>query len=165
MNNKYLTLLTVSALAVSAQLLFTEQVQAEIFKCVDTNAEVFYNDKPCSVTQIERKIKAVKDPEYGYIPPAFVDETEGENAQGIIIGETSNNENNSSRKAGGENQQIGNDSAQGSDSSLGSEAKLSTSSKDTLKASDSRNYAQIANTIEDKMHHERMKLKKLKLNQ
>ncbi len=44
---------------------------ADIFKCINVNAEVFYNDKPCPITNVERKIKSVKDPVGGYIPPEY----------------------------------------------------------------------------------------------
>jgi len=60
-----------SALVVSAPLFIVEEAQAQIYKCVDGQAEVFYNDKPCPAKQIEKKIKSEKDPVNVYIPPSF----------------------------------------------------------------------------------------------
>ena len=165
MKNKYLSFLSVSALAVSVQLLVTERAHAEIFKCVNAKAEVFFNDKPCPWTQIERKIKAAKDPKYGYVPPAFVEKTGTRNAQGVIVGGVSNKEINSSQQASGEKQQTGNNSTQGSVSSQDYGSKQSAGSQDSLKVSDSRNIRQIPNTIEDRMHRERMQRKRMKLTQ
>ena len=162
MNNKTLTFLSISVLAVSAHLLISEQVHAEIFKCVNAKAEVFFNDRPCPVTQIERKVKAAKDPKNGYIPPpAFVEKTGKKNAQGVVVGEASNKEMNSSQKAGGEKQQTGNNSTQGSVSSQGYGSNQSAGSQDSLKVSDSGNTSQVANTIEDRMHRERMQRKRM----
>ena len=156
MNNKTLSFLSISVLAVSAHLLITEQVHAEIFKCVDASAEVFYNDRPCPVTQIERKVKAAKDPKNAYIPPAFVEQTGRKNSQGAIVGGASNKEINSSQKAAGEKQQTGNNSAQGS------APKDFAESQDSLKVSDSGNNRQVPNTVEDRMYRERMQRKRMK---
>lgn len=38
----------------------------EIFKCTNEKSEVYYNDKPCPVNDIEKKMQAVKDPENPY---------------------------------------------------------------------------------------------------
>lgn len=162
MNNKTLSFLSISFLAVSAQLLITEQVHAEIFKCVDVNAKVFYNDRPCPVKQIESKVKAVKDPENGYVPAVFVEQTRTKNAQGVAVGGASSKEINSSQKAVGDNQQTGNNSAQGAATSQESEAKLSAGSQDSVKVSDSGNFRQVPDTIEDRMYRERMQRKRMK---
>jgi hypothetical protein len=47
-----------------------------MFKCVSTKGDVFYNDKPCPVTEKETLIKADKAPKNAYIPPAFVNDKE-----------------------------------------------------------------------------------------
>ena len=139
----------------------TGQVQAEIFKCVDAKAEVYFNDKPCHWTQIERKVKAAKDPKNGYIPPAFVEKARTKNAQGVVVGGTSGKEINSSQKAAGGKQQTGNNSTQGSVSSQDYGSNQSAGSQDSLKVSDSGNTSQVANTIEDRMHRERMQRKRM----
>jgi hypothetical protein len=69
-------------------LLMTTQSYATIYKCVNSQAEVYYNDKPCPITNIERKIKAVKDPEGGYIPPAFKEDvSKARRNNGVVVGE------------------------------------------------------------------------------
>lgn len=44
----------------SSSLFVTDQVQAEIFKCVNQQGAVYYNDKPCPVKDTETKIKNAK---------------------------------------------------------------------------------------------------------
>lgn len=51
------------------QFLFVNVLQAEIFKCTNAKDEVYYNDKPCPVDDVEKKLNAVKDPTNGYVPP------------------------------------------------------------------------------------------------
>lgn len=52
-------------------LLIAPIAEAKIYKCVNIDNKVFYNDKPCPVLDKETEINAVKDPLGGYIPPAF----------------------------------------------------------------------------------------------
>ncbi len=85
-------------LTVSVPLFMTAEAQATIYKCVNTNAEVYYNDKPCPVTDIERQIKAAKDPVDGYIPPAFVADDKKVGAKGVLVGGNEDNQNNLSDK-------------------------------------------------------------------
>ena len=152
---------TLSVLSVSALMFVNVQVHAEIFKCVNVQAEVYYNDRPCPVTQIERKVKAVKAPKNGYKPPAFVEKAGVKNSQGVIVGGVSGKEINSSQNSGGEKPQNGNKSTQDSDSSQDYGANPSAKPQGSIKVSDSR----IANTIEDRMHRERMKLKRMQRTQ
>ena len=58
----------------------------EIFKCTNKNSEVYYNDKPCPVNDVESKFKSVKDPTNGYIPPSFVESEIKNNAKGVVVG-------------------------------------------------------------------------------
>ena len=82
---------------VGVPLLISIEAQATIYKCVNaTNTKVYYNDKPCAVTEIEKQIKAVKDPEGGYIPPAFVKDEENTNNKGVVVGDGTDNQQNSS---------------------------------------------------------------------
>ena len=59
--------------------LLAGEAQAGIFKCVNTEGQTVYLDKPCPVKDTETEMKAVKDPNNGYIPPAFAANIEGEN--------------------------------------------------------------------------------------
>ena len=73
---------------IGVPLLISIEAQATIYKCVNaTTTQVYYNDKPCAVTEIEKKIKAVKDPVGGYIPPAFVKDEENTNNKGVVVGD------------------------------------------------------------------------------
>jgi len=67
------------------------QVQAEIYKCVNKQGKTFYNDKACPIYDKETKIKAVKDPKNGYIPPIFVKDKEGK-GKTIVIGRDASKE-------------------------------------------------------------------------
>ncbi len=58
----------VSIIYLSFSLLTTQTALATIFKCTDKQGAVFYNDKPCPVTDEETKLHSVKDPVNGYIP-------------------------------------------------------------------------------------------------
>ncbi len=50
-------------IALSSQTVFAEKKQsAKIFKCTNSKNEVFYNEKPCPINDVEKKIRAVKDP-------------------------------------------------------------------------------------------------------
>jgi len=91
-----------SSLTVSVSFL-TEDVQAKIYKCVNVNGEVLYNDKPCSVAEIESQMKAVKDPKNGYIfspiiPPVEVDGMQNLDGNDLEIVENKLNEDTSSKK-------------------------------------------------------------------
>jgi len=70
MNHK----LNILGTLVFMSLLFSAESHAAIYKCVKANSEVFYNDKPCPVADKETEFNSVKDPENGYIPPAFVED-------------------------------------------------------------------------------------------
>ena len=90
-NKKSLSFLLLPALIVSAPLLMIEKAQAQIYKCVNTQEQVFYNDKPCPVKQIEKKMKSVKDPKNGFIPAPFspskiADEEQNSSTKGGGIG-------------------------------------------------------------------------------
>ena len=49
-------------MVMSSSLLVTDQAQAEIFKCVNQQGAVYYNDKPCPSKDIETQIRNAKDP-------------------------------------------------------------------------------------------------------
>jgi len=70
MKNKKIMMLLVSFTPV----FFLVNAHATIYKCVNINANVYYNDKPCPKNDIERQLKSVKDPVGGYIPPEFVEQ-------------------------------------------------------------------------------------------
>lgn len=46
----------------SALFFYSGQAQAEVFKCVNIQGAVFYNDKPCPKKDKEIKIKIAKAP-------------------------------------------------------------------------------------------------------
>lgn len=56
-------------------LLVIQQAHAKIYKCENSDSEVFYIDKPCPVDDKETKIRAEKDVENGYKPPAMIKKT------------------------------------------------------------------------------------------
>lgn len=69
MNNiKKITSFLISTLAVSASVLMVqntysaEVAKSTFFKCINTEGEVFYKDKPCPVSDKEKKIKVAKTP-------------------------------------------------------------------------------------------------------
>lgn len=84
---------------VASQAILVKPAQAEIFKCKKPSGEVFYNDKPCPVDDEETEMRAVKDPENGYIPAPYtgtqqadqVNKTGGKSTstvnRGVIIGD------------------------------------------------------------------------------
>lgn len=80
------------------------EAQATIYKCVNAQAEVYYNDKPCDVTTIQRKIKAVKDPVAFYNPARYYSSTVAEEStqnsskKGLAIGGGSTNKDVFSKK-------------------------------------------------------------------
>lgn len=80
-------------------LFFIAEAQATIYKCVKKNADVYYNDKPCPVSDKESQLKSVKDPIGGYIPPKYVSKKEGVSSKGVVIGSTVK-ENNIKKKKG-----------------------------------------------------------------
>ncbi len=65
-NQKVLLGATLVALSM---IMIPELVNAEIFKCVNTKGATYYNDKPCPRSNEETKIRGVKDPKGGFIPP------------------------------------------------------------------------------------------------
>jgi len=90
--------------AIFMPLLMSVEAQATIYKCVNAQAEVYYNDKPCHVTTIERKIKAVKGPVGGYIPALYSssavaeESTQNSSKKGLVIGGESTNKDVFSKK-------------------------------------------------------------------
>ena len=127
-------------------IIFTGGAHADIYKCVNTNAEVYYNDKPCPATAIERKIKAAKDPVGGYIEPDFVPDKETTTLPGAVVGKVANriiektekessdsseqgaNQNSSSSTGQSQSSKSENDSAQSSSSSSQSDSGKKASS-------------------------------------
>jgi len=74
---KYRLNLFLSTLAL-VPLFMSVEAQANIYKCVNIDAEFYYNDKPCPVGDIERQIKRAKDPENDYIHAPFSISLDGE---------------------------------------------------------------------------------------
>ncbi len=114
-------------------LLMTTQAQATIYKCVNSQAEVYYNDKPCPVTNIERKIKSVKDPEGGYIPPEFVADQVKSASRGIVVGNESGRKLDQSNKDQSDNSS---NASSGGGSSSGTGANSSQSASNSSGSSD-----------------------------
>ncbi len=81
-NKKVLSLLIV----LFGPLGFMSLSHAEIFKCTNEQGKVFYNDKPCPVTDKEKKIMAEKDVENGYVPPEFKPASDIIARKGLVIG-------------------------------------------------------------------------------
>jgi len=106
-------------------LLLAAEAQATIYKCVNAQAEVYYNDKPCPVTEIERKLKAAKDPEGGYIPPKFVADEKKSTTPGVVVGNQSGRKLDPSKK-----DQSGNSDT--ASSGGGSSSGTRTSSSDSV---------------------------------
>ena len=137
MNNN-INLFAYKLLVLTSVIIFTGGAHADIYKCVYTNAEVYYNDKPCPATAIERKIKAAKDPVGGYIEPDFVPDKETLTLPGAVVGKVANriiektekessdsseqgaNQKNSSSTGQSQSSKSENDSAKSSSSSTGS---------------------------------------------
>ena len=132
MKNKQNLFLSVLAIV---PLLIVVEAQATIYKCVDANAEVYYNDKPCPATDIERKIKAVKDPEGGYIAPKFVSEEAESGNTGTIVGKGS------ARKLDNSNKDKSDNSSQVGASNGSSSGAKGTSSGSSNNASANSNGA------------------------
>lgn len=177
MKNKSLSFLLMSGFVVSAQMFVTEQVHAEIFKCINEQGAIFYNDKPCPVKDTETQIKAVKDPKNGYVPAFVVEKTEENSADGIIVGGGSSKVGNSkkddnvkkekadkklARGGGGSSSNADNTSVSDNKGPLGggsssSDSELNSSMKqDFTEASVAGSNSVEPNTIEDIMHRKRM---------
>ena len=64
--------------------------QATIFKCVNQQGSVYYNDKPCPKKDKETELKAIKDPKNGYIPKLNMEKKKEVLAvKGIVVGKDS----------------------------------------------------------------------------
>lgn len=72
----------------TALVLITSSAQASIYKCVNQQGAVYYNDKPCPIKNKETKLKAVKDPTNRDIipPPLEIKQEEGQAAKSVVIG-------------------------------------------------------------------------------
>lgn len=78
-----------SALFVSITVFLPQLVQADIFKCVNQQGAVFYNDKPCPVEDKEIELLSVKDPKNGYISKLSkvkAEKEDGDRISGTVIG-------------------------------------------------------------------------------
>jgi len=72
---------------------------ANIFKCINKKGDVYYNDKPCPVTDKETKLKNIKDPKSKYIPKPFIEKKEvDEENKGIVVGKELQTEVESNKK-------------------------------------------------------------------
>ena len=139
MKNKLKLCVTTLALV---PLLFSVEAQETIYKCVNAKAEVYYNDQPCHVTTIERKLKAVKDPEGGYTPPGFVTEEAKSGSTGVVVGGVS------SRKLGNSKKDKSDNSDQagaGNGSNTGTQASSSASTNNSSGSSNYSSNAQSSN--------------------
>ena len=117
-NNKSLSSLLLAVSMASAPLFMVEEAQAQIYKCVNTQEKVFYNDKPCPVTQLQSKMKSVKDPKNGFIPEPFspvvtADEKQNSGKKGVVVGDNSLNNDTSSKNQTLANQAAGNSGSAG----------------------------------------------------
>ena len=71
-------------------MLTSNPAQASIFKCVNQQGSVYYNDKPCPEKDKETQLKAIKDPKNGYIPKPFKEVIEEDGAiKGVVVGKES----------------------------------------------------------------------------
>ncbi|MCF6190055.1 MAG: DUF4124 domain-containing protein [Cocleimonas sp.] len=68
MKNKHQTLSLSITLVALYMLMMPKLASAEIFKCVNTKGDTYYNDMPCPKSNEETKIEGVKDPKGGFIP-------------------------------------------------------------------------------------------------
>lgn len=91
MKNKIKTVVYVAFLA-SSHLFVMGEASAAIYKCVNTKGAIYYNDKPCPINNAETRLKALKDPKGGYIPPAFVKDESKSKPAGIVVGSESSND-------------------------------------------------------------------------
>ena len=114
MNHK----LNILGTLVFMSLLFSAESHAAIYKCVKANSEVFYNDKPCPVADKETEFNSVKDPENGYIPPAFVEDNTQSGTttklKSVVVGDTTDDDDDSLSNAQALDQ--GNTNGQGAQS-------------------------------------------------
>ena len=122
-------------------LFFTLEVQATIYKCVNVNAEVYYNDKPCPVSDIERQLKSVKDPEGGYIPPDFVSDSELTGSKGAVVGSTSERSVNKTEKESSDSSSKGSNNSGSVSSSQSSSASKQDGSNSTSQTKTNNNSA------------------------
>ena len=120
-----------------APLLIPIEAQASIYKCVNAKAEVYYNDKPCPLNDKESKIKAVKDPEGGYIPPKFVADPVVNPSKGIVVGSSSEKKANSigNKKSESSTSNSSNSSSSSSNSSSNNDNSADSSNSDYETAS------------------------------
>ena len=130
--------------------------QATIYKCVNAQAEVYYNDKPCSVTTIERKLKSAKDPKGGYIPPKFVTEKEKESLPGVVVGKVTGRTIDKDNKDGSDNTSKGSNTG-GSNTAAQSQSsdskKNSSQSSNASATSDSGNNTVSKSAMASKQKH------------
>lgn len=110
-------------------LLFIAEAQATIYKCVNAKAEVYYNDKPCPVSEIERQLKSVNDPEGGYIPPAFVSDKEKTASKSAVVGSTSERTINKTEKETSDNSNTARSNGSSSSNTQSSTKGSQTASK------------------------------------
>jgi len=66
MRNKYRSALFNVLVTLASFIVMSSSTNAAIFKCVNTQGETYYNDKPCPKSNEETEIKAIKDPKGGY---------------------------------------------------------------------------------------------------
>ena len=66
MRNKHWSVLSNALLTLVSLIVISSSAHATIFKCVNTQGAIYYNDKPCPKDNEETKIKATKDPKGGY---------------------------------------------------------------------------------------------------
>ncbi len=104
--------------SISISIGVQQNADAAIFKCVNAKAEVYYNDKPCPVGEVERQLRSIKDPKGGYIPPAFTADVKAQGSKGVVVGEKTDENNNSDRSEGiSDSESIDNSNSSGSSGS------------------------------------------------
>ena len=146
-------------LIMTSSLFIVSGAQATIYKCINVQAEVYYNDKPCSVTTIERKIKSAKDPVGGYIPPDFVAEKVKESKTGVVVGQVTgrtidkNHKDDSKSSSKGANTGSSDSAGQSQSQSSDSKSNSSTSSNDSLGSDSGNNAAGDSKAGSNKLEH------------
>ncbi len=85
MKNKALRVIFVMFLA-SSFTVVSDDANATIYKCVDTEGKTYYNDKSCPKSENQTQLKNIKDPIGGYIPPAFKIDNEVKASNGVLVG-------------------------------------------------------------------------------
>lgn len=124
---------------------FALEARASIYKCVDTKGVTYYSDKTCPLSDEQTKMKAVKDPRGGYVPPVFVEDKTVEGISGVVVGNNVQRKLNSDGRKNSDSTNHANSSGKNPDNSGGDISKNSSSSTEGNKASSAMVDANVAN--------------------